>query len=127
MAVVDYAALPEFPMRPGILGKWLAGIEHGSTTVSVLTNTVDSDTRVPLHHHVYEEVILVQEGCIWVSMDDERRVIAPGELAIVPPHTIHAWGNAGSEIAKVLFIWPVLEPFAPGNSTYVEGQPPQVS
>ena len=24
MPVIDYAALPEFPMRPGITGKWIA-------------------------------------------------------------------------------------------------------
>ena len=28
---------------------------------------------------------------------------------------------------RVLFIWPVLEPFAPGKSTYLEGAPPAVS
>ena len=68
MAVIDYGALPEFPMRAGIMGKWLAGIEHGSSSVSVLTNTVEPDARVPLHHHVYEEVILVQEGRIQAEL-----------------------------------------------------------
>ena len=36
MPVIDYAALPEFPMRPGITGKWIAGREHGATALSVL-------------------------------------------------------------------------------------------
>ena len=36
MPIVDYAALPEFPMRAGITGKWIAGHEHGSTALSVL-------------------------------------------------------------------------------------------
>lgn len=127
MPIVDYAALPEFPMRPGIEGKWLAGREHGSSTLSVLTNVVEPNSRVPRHHHEYEEVILVQTGRVWVDLGEERFDLSPGQAAIVPPDTLHAWGNGGTETARVLFVWPVLEPFAPGNTTYVEGLPPRVS
>jgi len=126
MPVVDYAALPEFPMRPGIMGRWIAGLEHGSSTLSVLSNVVDPGTRVPRHCHGYEEIILVEEGQVWLMLEGERRRVPPGQVAIVPPDTIHAWGNDGPGLARVLFIWPVLEPFAPGKSTYVEGAPPQI-
>jgi quercetin dioxygenase-like cupin family protein len=127
MAVVDYAALTEFPMRPGIMGKWIAGREHGASTLSVLSNTVEPSHAVPRHFHSYEEVILVEEGRVWVSLEDDQSFVSPGQLAIIPPNRIHAWGNAGPGIARVLFVWPVLEPFAPGKSTYVEGAPPRVS
>ena len=33
MPIIDYAALPEFPMRAGITGKWIAGHEHGTTAL----------------------------------------------------------------------------------------------
>ena len=62
MPVIDYAALPEFPMRAGITGKWIAGHEHGATALSVLSNTVAGTAAVPRHFHGYEEVILVEEG-----------------------------------------------------------------
>jgi quercetin dioxygenase-like cupin family protein len=127
MPVVDHAALPEFAMRPGVRGKWLAGRGQGASTLSVLANAVDPDTRVPRHHHAYEEVILVQEGRIWVTLGEETASVSPGQLAIVPPGTVHAWGSEGPGTARVLFIWPVLDPFAPGKSTYVEGAPPRVS
>lgn len=127
MAIVDYAALPEFLMRPGILGKWIAGREQGSSTLSVLTNLVEPNTGVPRHYHSYEEVILVQEGRIWITLEEEKLTASLGEVAIIPPDKIHAWGNDGPVQARVLFIWPVLEPFAPGKSTYVEGSPPKVS
>jgi quercetin dioxygenase-like cupin family protein len=127
MPIVDYAALPEFTMRPGVSGKWLAGREHGSASLSVLSNTVDPGMGVPGHYHGYEEVILVQEGRVWVTLDGERSTLVPGQAAIVPPNTVHAWGNDSPGAARVLFMWPVLEPFAPGRSTYVEGSPPQVS
>ena len=41
MPVIDYAKMQEFPMRAGITGKWIAGHEHGSTSTSVLSNTVE--------------------------------------------------------------------------------------
>ena len=44
---------------------------------------------------------------------------------IIPARAVHAWGTLGH--ARVLFIWPVLEPFAAGKSTYVEGAPPRVA
>jgi quercetin dioxygenase-like cupin family protein len=127
MPIVDYAALSEFGMRPGIKGKWIAAREHGASTLSVLWNLVEPDTRVPRHYHGYEEVIVVEEGRIWVSLGEDTVYATPGRAAIVPPNQIHAWGNDGPGVVRVLFIWPVLEPFAPGRSTYVEGAPPRVS
>ena len=132
MPVVDHAALPEFLMRKGIKGKWIAGREQGSATVSVLANTVEPGVAVPKHFHEYEEIILVEAGRIWVELDEVRQSAGPGQVVIIPPRTRHAWGveGEGAEAARqsrVLFIWPVLEPFAPGKSTYLEGAPPAVS
>jgi len=74
-----------------------------------------------------EEVILVEAGQVWVELDKVRLTAVPGQSVIIPPHTPHAWGTTGPGTARVLFIWPVLEPFAPGKSTYLEGAPPAVS
>ena len=126
MSVVDYAALPEFPMRPGIAGKWIAGHDHGGASLSVLSNTVEPGTAVPLHYHGYEELALVQEGRIWVELDGVRSTAGPGQSVVFPPGTPHAWGVEGDATVRVLFIWPVLEPFAPSKSTYLEGAPPAV-
>jgi putative monooxygenase len=127
MPVVDYAALSEFSMRDGITGKWITGSGHGSTTVSVLSNTAQPGVAVPRHFHEYEEVVLVEEGRVWVELDGIRLTAGPGQSVIIPPHTRHAWGAEGPGAARILFIWPVLDPFAPGKSTYVEGAPPVVS
>jgi quercetin dioxygenase-like cupin family protein len=126
MPIIDYATLPEFVTRPGIKGKWIAAPEHGASTLSMLWNLVEPDTRVPGHLHGYEEVILLEKGQIWVRVGGEKFYAHPGQAAIVPPNTIHAWGNDGPGVAQVVFTWPVRQPFAPGRSTYVEGTPPRV-
>ena len=127
MPVIDYAALPEFPMRAGITGKWIAGHEHGTTALSVLSNTVEAGVAAPRHYHEYEEVILVEAGEVWVELDKVRLDGCPRAMRHHSAATPHAWGTAGPGTARVLFIWPVLEPFAPGKSTYLEGAPPAVS
>jgi quercetin dioxygenase-like cupin family protein len=128
MPIVNYAALPEFPMRDGITGKWIASRERGASGVGVLANTVQPGRAAPLHRHEYEELILVEAGKIWVEMDHKARQTAtPGQCVIIPANTPHAWGNEGPEILRVLFIWNSSEPFAPGKSTYLEGAPPVVS
>jgi quercetin dioxygenase-like cupin family protein len=127
MPVVDYGKMPEFPMRAGITGKWIAGQEQGATSVSVLANTAQPGVAVPKHFHGYEEVVLVEAGEVWVELDKIRVTAGPGQSVTIPPHTPHAWGVVGSSPARVLFIWPVLEPFAPGKSTYLDGAPPAVS
>jgi len=127
MPVVDHAALPEFPMREGITGKWIASRERGAGNVGVLSNTVQPGAAAPLHRHNYEEVILVEAGEIWVRMDETRQTARPGQCVIIPARTAHAWGNDGPEVLRVLFIWNSPDPFAPGKSTYLEGAPPAVS
>ena len=127
MPVIDYAKMQEFPMRDGITGKWIAAHEHGSTSTSVLANTVQPSVGVPRHFHEYEEVVLVEAGEIWVELDKVRQTATPGQCVIIPPHTPRAWGATGLGTARVLFIWPVLEPFAPGKSTYLEGAAPATS
>ena len=82
MPVVDYAALAEFPMRPGIMGKWVTGLEQGSSTLSVLSNVAEPGTRVPRHRHGYEEVILVEKGQVWLILEEEQHRVSPGQVAI---------------------------------------------
>ena len=127
MPVIDYAALPEFPMRPGITGKWIASRERGAAGVGVLANTIQAGCGAPLHRHEYEEIILVEAGKIWVEMDKVRTTATPGQCVIIPANKAHAWGNDGPEVLRVLFVWNSPEPFAPGKSTYLEGAPPVVS
>ena len=99
---------------PAMMARALAVLPlESSTALSVLSNTVEPGVAVPRHFHEYEEVILVEAGQVWVELDKVRLTASPGQSVIIPPHTPHAWGTTGPGTARVLFIWPVLEPFAP--------------
>lgn len=123
MPVVDSETLPEILMRPGVSGQWLSGSEHGARSVSVLRNWVEPGVTISRHFHDQEEIVLVEQGEIWVEIDGIRHQAASGQTVIIPPRAAHAWGTAQGK-AQVLFIWPVLDPFAAGKSTYLEGKPP---
>jgi quercetin dioxygenase-like cupin family protein len=126
MPVVDSAALPKILMRPGVTGQWLAGSAHGAQSISVLRNWIEPGIAAPRHLHDQEEIVLVEQGEIWLEVDGVRHHAGPGQTVIIAPRAVHAWGTLQAR-AQLLFIWPALDPFAPGRSTYLEGQPPIVA
>jgi quercetin dioxygenase-like cupin family protein len=126
MPVVDCDSLPEILMRAGVAGRWLSGSEQGASSVSVLRNWVEPGVAIPRHRHEYEEIVLVEQGEIWVEIDGVRHHGKSGQTVIIPPRATHAWGTVEGK-AQVLFIWPTLDPFAAGKSVYLEGKPPTVA
>jgi quercetin dioxygenase-like cupin family protein len=126
MPIVDSDAVPQIAMRAGVTGRWLSGTGHGAHSTSVLRNWVEPGVAIPRHLHEYEEIVVVEQGEIWVEIDGVRHQAGPGQTVIIPPRAAHAWGTHQGK-AQVLFIWPVLDPFAAGKSTYLDGQPPTVA
>ena len=125
MPVLDSDALPEIVMRPGLTGRWLVAPEHGAKGVSVLRNWIEPGVAAPRHTHDQEEIVLVEQGEIWVEIDGVRHQAGAGRTVIVPAGAVHAWG-ALKDKAQLLFVWPTADPFAPGRSTYLDGEPPAV-
>ena len=126
MPVVDTDSVPEIQMRAGVTGRWLAGHAQGASGTSVLRNWVEPGVTIPHHLHDQEEIVLVEAGEVWVEIDGVRHRARPGQTVIIPPRAAHAWGTEVGK-AQVLFIWPALDPFAPGKSTYLDGKPPAVA
>ena len=109
--------------RPGVAGKWLCAREQGAASTSVLRNWVEPGVAIPRHLHDQEEIVVVEQGEVWVEIDGVRHQAGPGQTVIIPPRAAHAWGTLQGK-AQVLFISPKLDPFAAGKSTYLEGKPP---
>ena len=126
MRVVDSRTLPDIAMRDGMTGRWLVASEHGAKDVSVLRNWIEPGIAAPRHSHDQEEIILVEQGAIWVEVEGVRVEAAQGRTVIIPARAIHSWGTLQAK-AQLLFIWPTADPFAPGRSTYIDGEPPTVA
>ncbi|MEM7252932.1 MAG: cupin domain-containing protein [Pseudomonadota bacterium] len=123
MPIIDHADSPELEMRPGIRGQFLANKTLGSSQVSLLINTVEPGAEAPLHTHTVEETMLVLEGEVWAQVGDERTVVGPNHTVVIPPHTPHAWGNASTTTAKLLWAFAGSDPFS--DAEYLDGTPPK--
>lgn len=54
----------------------------------------------PAHHHVHEEIFLVQEGTLEVTLGGETTRLGPGSAAFVASNVEHGIRNAGSGHAQ---------------------------
>jgi quercetin dioxygenase-like cupin family protein len=56
----------------------------------------------PHHHRAHVDSFLVLEGELEVNVDREARTLGPGEIAVVPPETVHSFRNASDASARFL-------------------------
>lgn len=50
----------------------------------------------PPHHHVHEEMILIREGTMEVTIAGRSAKLGPGSVAFVASNEEHGWHNAGT-------------------------------
>lgn len=54
------------------------------------------DVELPLHHHPHEQIGMVLEGELTLTIGDDTRTLTAGGLFAIPPDVPHA-GRAGAE------------------------------
>lgn len=73
--------------------------------LSVVTVDVVPGGFVPLcSHDLEEEVYVMLEGRLQVTLGEQTRELAPGDLMHVPPDTPHAYANPGDAPVRFLAI-----------------------
>jgi mannose-6-phosphate isomerase-like protein (cupin superfamily) len=61
-----------------------------------------TDGAGPHHHRAHVDSFLVLEGELEVMVDGETSTLGPGELAVVPQRTVHAFRNASDARVRLL-------------------------
>ena len=54
----------------------------------------------PPHHHVHEEMILIREGTLEVTIAGKSSNLGPGSVAYVASNEEHGWRNIGDTRAR---------------------------
>ncbi|MGA7411804.1 MAG: cupin domain-containing protein [Bryobacteraceae bacterium] len=54
----------------------------------------------PPHQHVHEEIIMLQEGALEVTILGQSTRIGPGSIAYVRSNDLHGWKNVGTGPAQ---------------------------
>lgn len=96
-----------FPPVAGIEMRVVAGERLMAVWVRIEPNTV-----MPMHHHEHEQIGVLLEGELAMTIGDETRVLHSGDSYVIPPDVEH---GAETHAAGCL----VLDMFAPVRADYL--------
>jgi quercetin dioxygenase-like cupin family protein len=78
----------------GQVGRALIGSEETDGVMSATTLAGPAGRPIPLHfHEVEDEYFFCVRGKVQVWADEESRVLTPGDFAVVPAGTVHAYAT----------------------------------
>ena len=96
---------------PGTQSNTLVGQDSGGKNLTIVDAGIDPGAGLALHIHPnYEEAMLVLEGSIEAVLEDETRVLGPGDLLLAPAGVKHTITNQSEHPVRVLAIYPTTTP-----------------
>src|SRR3569623_1048068 len=104
----DWGKLPEREVISGMHGRFL---HSGSMTFALWR--FDPGTALPRHSHPHEQVVQVRSGTLEMVLGDERHVLTPGTVLVIPPGVPHE-GLARDAVEVMDVFCPVREDFRDG-------------
>ena len=79
----------------------MEGATHGGVPIELhITELAPGEAPHPPHHHVHEEMILILEGKVEVTIQDHSATLGPGSAAFVASNEQHGWRNVGTGAAR---------------------------
>jgi quercetin dioxygenase-like cupin family protein len=79
----------------------LEGETHAGVAIELHeTELAPGQMPHPAHHHVHEEMILVREGTMEVTIAGKSAKLGPGSVGYVASGDEHGWRNVGTERAR---------------------------
>jgi mannose-6-phosphate isomerase-like protein (cupin superfamily) len=102
--------------------------EQDDGDVSLMERTLPpGGRRPPVHRHTNcSEAYLVLDGRVSVAVAGEELTVEPLGIALVPRGTVHTFGNAVDEPARLLVIHaPAMDAYCAGlHELWNRGEPP---
>ena len=99
--------LPEFPTLPGITMRVISG-----PTLMTAWIRMEPNTALPMHQHSHEQLGVVIEGAVRLTIDGETRALGVGHAYNVPSQIAHG-GTSGDQGCLL------LESFTPPRDDYI--------
>lgn len=88
--------LPEIELAPGLHSRPLVGLDMLASFVRYQPHSV-----APLHAHSEEQIFIVLEGELEITVGDVVRLVRAGEAAHIPPwvpHTVRSLGQPAYQL-----------------------------
>ncbi len=70
----------------------------------------EADTDLPEHSHPHEQITMVREGRITLTVDGESRTLFAGDILVIPPNAVHC-AHAETQVRVSDVFSPVREDF----------------
>ena len=102
MSVYPHDELAPIPNRPGVAARVFAGPETGVTAFFLVEDEMTTGATIPLHTHPVDEVLVVTEGALTVTLGNETQVVPHGHTVVIPPGTPHRLTNEGAAATRFL-------------------------
>ena len=94
----------DLPIRTNGLNKTRAvldGSTHGGYPVEMhITELAPGLAPHPPHHHAHEEMIMIHEGTLEVTISGTSKKLGSGSVAYVASNEEHGWQNVGTTRAQ---------------------------
>jgi len=72
--------------------------------------TIEIDAELPEHSHPHEQVTSMLEGEFELTVDNETKVLKPGDVVVIPPNATHS-GTAVTDCRILDVFYPVREDY----------------
>ncbi len=105
MAIHELERIPAREIIPGFLGRFI----H-TERVTVAFWEIREGSELPVHAHPHEQVTIVQEGKLSMTMNDDSRTLEKGMVMTIPSNAVHS-GRALNDCR-------VLDIFCPPREDY---------
>ncbi len=105
MPFVNLSDLSEKEAVPGFHGKFV----HGDNMTSTFWR-IEAGAKLPEHAHPHEQLSILTEGKFEMTLDGEKRELAPGMVAVIPSNVVHS-GTALTDCMILDVFYPVREDY----------------
>lgn len=97
-------AFGDLPVRNNgrnVLRPVLNGATHAGLPIELhMTELAPGEAPHPPHHHVHEEMVILHQGTLEVTITGRSVTLEPGSVAYVASGEEHGWRNVGTTRAQ---------------------------
>jgi quercetin dioxygenase-like cupin family protein len=99
--VYEFSQLPVHHGKTNTSRPVLDGLTHENCRIEVHESELAPGNRPhPPHHHSHEEMFLVREGTLEVTINGKSSKAGPGSVAFISSNDVHGIRNVGSTHAQ---------------------------
>ena len=80
---------------------------------------IKEESDVPVHQHPHKQAGILLIGQMELTIGEDKRLIQPGEMYIIPPNTPHAVTTTGGPVTALNIFSPIMEDYVASRNQYI--------